>query len=57
MMNQIAGYEIEVRLSPDFVRDNEIKVLGGDNSAYRSLGGAAPEFTMIDTLQSMFLAQ
>lgn len=54
MMNRIAGYEIEVRVNPDFVRANEIKVLGGDNSKFATLTGTAPQYPLLETLQSMY---
>jgi nucleoside-diphosphate-sugar epimerase len=54
MMNQIAGYDIEVVVNPDFVRSNEIKVLGGDNSKFSTLVGVPPRYAFTDTLQSMY---
>ncbi len=53
MMNKLAGYEIEVRVNPAFVRDNEIKVLGGDNGKYLSLTGVTAKYSLSDTLQAM----
>jgi nucleoside-diphosphate-sugar epimerase len=54
MMNQIAGYDIEVVVNPDFVRANEIKVLGGDNSKFATLVGVLPRYAFTDTLQGMY---
>lgn len=56
MMNQIAAYDIEVVVNPDFVRTNEIKVLGGDNSKYSALTGLAAQYQLSDTLRSMLNA-
>ncbi len=54
MMAEIAGYEIEARVNPAFVRANEVKRLQGDA---RKLRGAIGEFEAIplrETLQWMY---
>ena len=56
MMNEIADYEIEVRVNPAFVRDNEIKVLSGDNSHLMGLTGFKPSIDFKQTLQDMYNA-
>lgn len=56
MMEEIAGYKIKVRVNPDFVRANEIKVLGGDNSKLMSLTGKAPSIKIEKTLADMYHA-
>lgn len=56
MMNALAGYEIEVKVNPDFVRADEIKRLGGDNSRYRQITGMGPAHSFADTLQNMYEA-
>jgi len=56
MMNELAGYEIEVRVNPDFVRANEIKTLGGDNSKLHRLTGFVPTIPLTETLQAMYVA-
>lgn len=57
MMEEIAGYNIKVRVNPDFVRVNEIKVLGGDNTKLTSLTGKAPSITIEKTLADMYHAK
>ena len=37
IMNQLAGYEIEVRVNPEFVRQNEVPRLVGSNTKLHSL--------------------
>ncbi|MEH0742561.1 GDP-mannose 4,6-dehydratase [Vibrio cholerae] len=56
MMEEIAGYSIKVRVNPDFVRANEIKVLGGDNSKLMSLTGKTPSIKIEKTLADMYHA-
>jgi len=56
LMNEIAGYEIEVTVNPAFVRQNEIKVLCGDNSNMQRLLGTVPSIPFIETLRAMYLA-
>ncbi|MEZ9778584.1 GDP-mannose 4,6-dehydratase [Vibrio sp. 10N.261.54.A5] len=57
MMEDIAGYSIKVRVNPDFVRENEIKVLGGDNAKLTSLTGKAPSIMIEKTLADMYHAK
>ena len=53
-MNSIAGYEIEVRVNPAFVRSNEIAKLCGNNDYLKSLIGYSPKYSFDQTLLSMF---
>ena len=53
-MEEIAGYKIEVKVNPDFVRDNEIKVLGGDNSKLSRITGFKPSIGLDKTLRDMY---
>jgi nucleoside-diphosphate-sugar epimerase len=55
-MVEIAGYDIEVRVNPAFVRENEIRRLAGDPSRLQSRIGAMPHFSLSDTLRWMYQA-
>ncbi|GLQ49253.1 GDP-mannose 4,6-dehydratase [Dyella flava] len=55
-MADIAGYDIEVRVNPAFVRENEIRRLAGDPSRLQSRIGAMPSFSLSDTLRWMYHA-
>ncbi len=55
-MEDIAGYKITVKVNPAFVRYNEIKVLGGDNSKLVFLTGFKPTITIDQTLLDMYNA-
>jgi len=54
-MNDIAGYEIEVRVNPAFVRANEIPRLLGNNAVLEGLAGMTPQIEIDATLRSMFM--
>lgn len=54
LMNEIAGYEINVRVNPEFVRPNEIKTLCGNNSKLKSLVNYKSTYSMKDTLHDMY---
>lgn len=56
-MEQIAGYKIEVKVNPNFVRANEIKVLGGDNTKLFRLTGFKPTISLEQTLLDMYNEQ
>jgi len=53
-MAGIAGYELEVRVNPAFVRDNEVKRLVGSNARLRDLVGFAPSIPLGETLRWMY---
>lgn len=53
-MNTIAGYEIEVRVNPAFVRPNEIKRLVGATEKLMAIIGNTEPITFQDTLLSMY---
>lgn len=54
MMERIAGYAIEVRVNPAFVRANEVKRLVGSNARLRELTGFAPSIPLEETLHWMY---
>jgi GDP-6-deoxy-D-talose 4-dehydrogenase len=54
MMQEIAGYQIEVRVNPAFVRGNEVARLTGDNSRLRSLIGSLDVIPLRTTLEWMY---
>ncbi|MGN6789818.1 MAG: NAD-dependent epimerase/dehydratase family protein [Rhodanobacteraceae bacterium] len=56
MMAPIAGYAIEVRVNPSFVRANEVKRLVGSNARLRQLTGFAPAIPLEETLHWMYTA-
>lgn len=49
----ITGHHINVRVDPQFVRDNEVHILKGDNSCLKNLIGASPAPTLKETLMWM----
>jgi len=54
MMAEIAGYEIEARVNPAFVRANDVKRLQGDASKlFRTIGGVA-NIPLKETLRWMY---
>jgi nucleoside-diphosphate-sugar epimerase len=54
MMAQIAGYEIDVRVNPAFVRANEVKRLQGSCRKLVDCIGPLPEVLLADTLAWMY---
>lgn len=54
MMEEIAGYQIEIKINPLFVRENEIKKLGGSSDKLRSLIDFKSYFTLPETLNDMY---
>jgi nucleoside-diphosphate-sugar epimerase len=56
MMNRIAGYEIDVRVNPAFVRANEVVRLVGDNTHLASVVGAITPVPLAQTLRWMYEA-
>lgn len=54
MLTEIAGYTIEVRVNPEFVRTNEVKRLVGTNARLRALTGFVPTIPLADTLRWMY---
>ncbi|OOG51057.1 NAD-dependent epimerase/dehydratase family protein [Rhodanobacter sp. C01] len=54
MMADIAGYSIEIRVNPAFVRDNEVRRLEGNPALLQSRVGALPQHVLMDTLRWMY---
>ena len=54
MMNEIAGYTIEVKVNPLFVRENEIPSLSGSTSLLETLIELENKDTLHKTLQIMY---
>jgi nucleoside-diphosphate-sugar epimerase len=57
MMQEIAGYEIEVRVNPAFVRGNEVARLTGDNRRLQSMIGPLDIIPLRTTLEWMFASR
>jgi nucleoside-diphosphate-sugar epimerase len=53
-MNKIAGYEIEIKINPDFVRANEILSLSGSTEKLKSIIGEVEQVALEDTLLTMY---
>lgn len=56
MMGEIAGYRIEVRVNPAFVRANDVLQLTGDNSKLSAVVGELAPAPLYDTLRWMYQA-
>jgi GDP-6-deoxy-D-talose 4-dehydrogenase len=54
MLARMAGYEIQVRTNPAFVRANEVKRLVGSNARLRELTGFTPAIPLQETLGWMY---
>lgn len=54
MMNEIAGYEIEVKVNPAFVRANDIPSLVGSPERLENTIGRLKTFSIRDTLLEMY---
>lgn len=56
IIEKIAGYKICVKVNPNFVRNNEIKILGGDNEKLQKMTGFKSKYSIEDTIKDMFYA-
>lgn len=54
MMTKVAGYAIEVRVNPAFVRANEVKRLVGANARLHEVVNFVPSIPLQETLQWMY---
>lgn len=53
-LQQLAGYEIEVRVNPAFVRKSEIPRLAGDPTQLQRWWQGKRHYTLVDTLRDMW---
>jgi nucleoside-diphosphate-sugar epimerase len=56
MMEQIAGYRIEVKVNPAFVRANDVLRLTGNRAKLDAAIGPVAPIALLDTLRWMYLA-
>ncbi|MDD3342587.1 MAG: GDP-mannose 4,6-dehydratase, partial [Sulfurospirillaceae bacterium] len=55
LMNNLAGYEIKVKINPAFVRENEIKTLFGSSEKLSRMIPYHPTIAINETLKTMYL--
>jgi len=53
LCEKITGHKIEIRVNPEFVRENEVRVLTGDNSRLKKVIGNGQSYSLEDTLRWM----
>lgn len=56
MMESISGHRVEIRVNPEFVRDNEVRHLRGTESKLRTRIDAVPAIPFDQTLRWMYEA-
>lgn len=56
MVEEIAGYQIDVKVNPAFVRSNDVLTLTGSRAKLDNAIGAVGQFALTDTLRWMFHA-
>ena len=54
VMNELAGYEMNVTINPAFIRANEIHTLKGSTKHLKELIDFEPQYTITDTLREKF---
>ncbi len=54
MMSAIAGYEIEVKVNPNFVRNNDALRIVGSDSKLRRVVGESKRIPLVETLRWMY---
>jgi GDP-6-deoxy-D-talose 4-dehydrogenase len=55
MMEEIAQYSIKININADFIRDNDVNILYGDNTKLTKHIGAIQHIDLVDVLQEMYL--
>ena len=53
MASEITGHNMEVKINPDFVRENEIKILRGSRKKLDSVVGYERRYEIRETLDWM----
>ena len=53
LCKEITGHEIKIEVNPEFIRENEVIVLEGDNNLLRETIGKWQTYTLNDTLRWM----
>jgi len=54
LCEKITGHNIEIKVNPEFVRTNEVRVLAGDNSRLKALtDSSSPTYNIKETLEWM----
>lgn len=54
LMQEIAGYDIEINVNPAFVRANEVKTLCGSATKLNSIAPNLPQYSLKETLTWMY---
>ena len=54
LMNQLAGYKIEIKVNPLFVRENEIDSLSGSTTKLKKIIEIDNHYSLKDTLMDMY---
>ena len=53
LCREVTGHDIKIEVNPDFIRENEVRVLRGDNSLLREIIGDWDKYALEDTLRWM----
>lgn len=56
LCQKITGHHIEIQVNPQFVRDNEVRVLKGDNQLLQKIIGPIEQYDLEQTLKWMLYA-
>ena len=55
--SEITGHSLEVRINPNFVRNNEVMTLRGDNTKFKTASALSSPFSLTNTLGWMINSQ